>query len=539
MDRSQSLNAPPYFDGSNYSFWKVHIRAFLCSIDELVWDTTDIGWTRHEAAKSTWDKVALAASNTNSKALNAIFCGVSPDEFHRISHITVAKEAWEILETTYEGTKKVKDTKLQMLSARFEELKMSEDESLDSFYSKLNEVVVNKFNLGEKTEGSKIVRKILWSLPESFRAKVIVIEESKDLDDIKVQELIGSFQTYELSLPTQRKSKSLTLKTIYERLEVHDSSDEDVVDKDVAYLVKNFWKFLKFKNNGKFGDKGKFQSLGKEKREFKKKYGKESQSTQGVTCFECNRHGHFKKECTNYLKSKGKVNATTLSDSDSSNFDSEESCDKEGNYSAFMTITHVESSYELNLLVQKLGEHSDEESLGVVEESDAEEDESTTNLQENYNSLLEKLGGYTRVAKAAVKKMKKAEEDYKSLLIRYKEAKCEIETLKGELSEVYTKVRFLEQVVVQANTKIDRVSTSKLDDVISSQKHFLDKSGLGYIGGSSSLGNVTKEVKFIKAKEHIEVGLTAEKPKMEKKRNVNDERMLNNSRNQSMGKSES
>ena len=112
MDWSQSLNAPPYFDGSNYAFWKVCMRAFLCSIDELVWDAVDIGWTRPEAAKSTWDKVALAASNANSKALNTIFCGVSPDEFHKISHITVAKEAWEILETTYEGTKKVKDTKL-------------------------------------------------------------------------------------------------------------------------------------------------------------------------------------------------------------------------------------------------------------------------------------------------------------------------------------------------------------------------------------------------------------------------------------------
>ena len=74
-----------------------------------------------------------------------------------------------------------------------------------------------------------------------------------------------------MSLPTQRKSKSLALKTINESLEVHDSSDEDVVDKDVAYLVKNLRKFLKFKNNGKFGDKGKFQSSGREKREFKKK----------------------------------------------------------------------------------------------------------------------------------------------------------------------------------------------------------------------------------------------------------------------------
>ena len=137
------------------------MREFLCSIDESVWDAIDIGWTKPEAAKSTWDKVALIASNANSKELNTIFYGASPDEFHKIYHNTIAKEAWEILETTYEGTKKVKDTKLQILTTQFEELKMSEDKSFDSFYSKLNKVVVSKFNLGEKTEDSKIVRKIL------------------------------------------------------------------------------------------------------------------------------------------------------------------------------------------------------------------------------------------------------------------------------------------------------------------------------------------------------------------------------------------
>ena len=106
------------------------------------------------------------------------------------------------METAYKGTKKVKDTKLQMLTTCFEELKMNEDESFDSFYGKLNEVVIGKLNLGEKTQDSKVVRKILRSLPESFRARVIAIEESKDLDEIKVQELIGSFQMYELSLPS-------------------------------------------------------------------------------------------------------------------------------------------------------------------------------------------------------------------------------------------------------------------------------------------------------------------------------------------------
>ena len=77
------------------------MRAFLCSIDDTVWDAVEAGQTRPEAAKSIWDKTALTAANANSKALNAIFCGVSPDKFHRISHITITKEAWEILKTTY------------------------------------------------------------------------------------------------------------------------------------------------------------------------------------------------------------------------------------------------------------------------------------------------------------------------------------------------------------------------------------------------------------------------------------------------------
>ena len=118
--------------------------------------------------------------------------------------------------------------------------------------------------------------------------------------------------------------------------------------------------------------------------------------------------------------------------------------------------------------MQELGDHSDEESIGILEESDVEEDENAACLQENYNSLLEKSGEYAHVAKVAVKKMKKVEEDYRSLLMRHKEAKCEIEKLNSELSEAYTKMRSLEQEVVQANAKIERVSIKKLNDVISS-----------------------------------------------------------------------
>ena len=144
--------------------------------------------------------------------------------------------------------------------------------------------------------------------------------------------------------------------------------------------MKNFRKFLKFKKNGKFAEKGKFPSFRKEKKDFKRKDGKDSQSSQGITCFECNEHGHFKKECPNYLKAKGKVYAITLSDFDSSSSDSDESCDGEENFYAFMTIAHVESLDDLSMLMEELGEHTELESIGIVEESEDKEEDGIVGL---------------------------------------------------------------------------------------------------------------------------------------------------------------
>ena len=87
-------------------------------------------------------------------------------------------------------------------------------------------------------------------------------------------------------------------------------------------------------------------------------------------------------------------------------------------------------------------------------------------LQETYNSLLEKTGEYEKVAKIAIKKMKRAKQDYKSLLVQYKKTKCEVEMLNGELTEAYLKIKFLELKVIQGNAKVERVSSKKLDDVL-------------------------------------------------------------------------
>ena len=85
---------------------------------------------------------------------------------------------------------------------------MSEDESFDEFYTKLNEIVNSAFNLGEIYDQPKIVRNILRSLTEDFRLKVTTITKSKDVDSIPVDKLVGSFQFYEFDLPKTNKSKS-------------------------------------------------------------------------------------------------------------------------------------------------------------------------------------------------------------------------------------------------------------------------------------------------------------------------------------------
>lgn len=177
-------------------------------------------------------------ANANSKAIHGIFCGVSTNEFHKISHVQMTKEAWKILETTYEGTKKVNDIKLQILTTHFEEVNIGKDESFDSFFSRLKEIGNAKLNLGEKIDDNKVVRKELRSLPKSFCAKVTTIEESMDLDSINIQELVGSLQIYELGLPSHKYGKSFALKTINEKVE--ESSNEDDGEREVTYLAKNF-----------------------------------------------------------------------------------------------------------------------------------------------------------------------------------------------------------------------------------------------------------------------------------------------------------
>ena len=246
MDRGQLLIIPPLLDGTNYAYQKVRMRAFLQSLDEKVWQAMEIGWTKPKEALADWDNAKIKATNFNSKALNALFSAVTNEEFKKLSSTETAKEAQTILQTTYEGTKAIKDLKFQRLTTSFEEIKMEEDKSFNEFYAKLKDIVNSAFNLGETIPEPKIVRKVLRSLLERFHAKITAIEESKDIDKIPLTELVGKLQTYELGLTRIGKSskgKSMALKA--KSNDTDESSDDEIYTVQFFILLKEIIMIIK------------------------------------------------------------------------------------------------------------------------------------------------------------------------------------------------------------------------------------------------------------------------------------------------------
>ena len=141
----------------HYAYWKVHMKVFLQSLDENAWQAMEIGWTKPKEASADWDDAKIKAANFNSRALNALFNAVKNEEFKKISSTKTVKEAWIILQTTYKGTKAIKDLKFQRLTTSFEEIKMEEDKSFNDFYAKLKDIVNSAINLGETIPEPKLL----------------------------------------------------------------------------------------------------------------------------------------------------------------------------------------------------------------------------------------------------------------------------------------------------------------------------------------------------------------------------------------------
>lgn len=228
-----------------------------------------------------------------------------------------------------------------MLTIKFEELRMEEDEQFIDFYTKLQDLVNYKAGLRDPLKSEAIVRKILRLLPKRFRSKVTAIEESKDIDKLVVEELIGTLQTFDMTLRLSAKKKGIALKV--NKL----TSPKENSDDEVAFITKGCRKFYK-KNTKTF------------RRKFSSKVTKDSSRRkevpiEEVICYECKGQGHYASNYANKkykLKSKYKkaMAATWNNDTDNSkeelSSNEEESSQGVVAFVAFTNDSNNESSSE-------------------------------------------------------------------------------------------------------------------------------------------------------------------------------------------------
>ena len=137
------------------------------------------------------------STKKDAKALFFIQQAVDETIFSRIAAANSAKEAWDTLKTEYQGSAKVITVKLQFLRRDFESAIMKGNETVQEYLARISSIVSQMRAYGDKVADEIVVAKILRSLSPKFDHVVAAIEESKDLSNYSVDELMGSLQTHE------------------------------------------------------------------------------------------------------------------------------------------------------------------------------------------------------------------------------------------------------------------------------------------------------------------------------------------------------
>ena len=189
---------PPLFNGLDYTYWKTRMRVFLISMNLDLWNIIENGFQLPSKPMNEWLDLEKKYFSLNAKAMNALFCALDKNEFNRISTCEMAFDIWRTLEITHEGTSRVKDSKVNILLHDFELFRMQPSETIGDMYTRFTDVVNSLRALGKCFSDFEFVNKILHSLSKKWDSKVTAIQEAKTLNNLPLEELIGSLITYEM-----------------------------------------------------------------------------------------------------------------------------------------------------------------------------------------------------------------------------------------------------------------------------------------------------------------------------------------------------
>src|SRR5215471_8921865 len=137
----QSTTRLPYFNGTNYGYWKARMQIYLMQdaslMKAILKETKLVDMTKME----TWTIEDSQNMEVNAKAMNTLICALSPEEFNRVSTFKTSKEMWDKLQVTHEGTNQVKETKINILIHDYELFSIKENETIKEMYTRFNDIV--------------------------------------------------------------------------------------------------------------------------------------------------------------------------------------------------------------------------------------------------------------------------------------------------------------------------------------------------------------------------------------------------------------
>ncbi|CAM8999010.1 unnamed protein product [Rhodiola kirilowii] len=443
LTEGQSITRPPLLEGSNYATWKPMMRSFLKSLDEKAWMTVQRGWTDPMMNNLTgepvlkpetlWSEEENKASMGNAKAMNAIFSAVDENVMKLIINCEVAKDAWDILQMAYEGTDKVRNSRMQIVTTKFEEMKMKESETISEYNTRVLELSNEAAALGKPIEEERMASKVLRSLPPRFAMKVTAIEEMHDISKLKLDELMGSLRTYEINHDFQTGDmKGIALKAELSE----DKVEAGCTTEQLAMMAQNFGRMVR-KINRRGPEQGQSSSTGF--RNWKTDRSRFSDSRQDfsdkrkeeIQCHECRGFGHISSQCANTLMKK-KAMVASFSDSESDE-------EKGGTTTSFVAFTSTLEDYgSTSKTVPPMLELPNE----GLSDSDGEE-LTQESLAETYKDLYEKWLLLIKVNKklndtvASITMDKdKVWQEVEILLTQKAELECTVGSLNNQLADM-------------------------------------------------------------------------------------------------------
>ncbi|CAL9019344.1 unnamed protein product [Prunus brigantina] len=264
-------------------------------------DESDEKKKKDKVESSGAEKISLTeALMKDAKALGLIQGAVSEGIFPRIAHEETSKGAWNLLLREFHGDKQVRGVKLQSLRRDFEYTRMRDDESLSVYLAKLFDLINQMRSYGENLSKGRVVQKLLISLPAMYDPICSVIEHSRDLDTIEVQEVVASLKGFAQRL--ERHTEHKTEKT-FASLSVNSKTDK-TTGKHGAKDHKSWKTNEKWDNRPTDSAKNSCKHCGK------LHFG-ECRFKGKPKCYNCDKFGHMAKDCYSKKPAQQQLNYAT------------------------------------------------------------------------------------------------------------------------------------------------------------------------------------------------------------------------------------